>query len=265
MGDLAGVYAKIERAKFHALDLQGRLDVALAPDRYSFALDPRDDAGRYVLRILDVPEVDPDWSLIAGDCIMNARGALDHLAWQIVTDHGGSPGTSTKFPIRENPWANGVFSPSKFLPGVTDRRILDLLEQTQPYIAPSGELQDPAQSHLWVLHRFNNIDKHRLLLVMVCALDLGSMYWEVPEGTDAPDFSYYRIAAKRGGKVALFDYRGGYAPPGFDPHPALQVVLNEADFPRFTSDTVVQTLHSLIYWAEFQVIRPFADLLGYSH
>jgi hypothetical protein len=262
MGDLSGVHAKLGRAKTHAADLKTRLEVALDPDRCRFELKFDPKSGKHVLRVYDVPAIDPEWSLIAGDCIMNARSALDHLAWQLVADHGGQPGRETNFPIRETPFnKKGMFEPLALRPDVTDSRILGRLEEVQPYIGVDGECVDGSQAHMWVLHRLNNIDKHRLLLVMVCALDIGKMYWMSPDAGSVPDFGIFRVPAEEGAKVAWFDFKGLEAPKDFDPHPSLHVVMNEGEFPRLTSHDVVGALQGITFWVEMVVIPRFAEFL----
>ena len=42
---------------------------------------------------------DVEWSLILGDLLHNLRSALDHLAWQLVVDGGGTPSQDTNFPV----------------------------------------------------------------------------------------------------------------------------------------------------------------------
>jgi hypothetical protein len=260
MVDLTGVHAKLRRAKAHAADLQGKLDSALKPDLYRFVFDPNTEAGKHVLRVYDVPANNPDWTLIVGDCIMNIRGALDHLAWQLVKHHGGTPGEQTSFPIREKPRnKKGHFEPPTFQAGFTKRRVLDRLAELQPYIGPDGELTDGSHTHLWRLNRLNNIDKHRLLLVVVCTLDVGSMRWVTREGGVAPDLGVYRVVAKDGAKVATFDFQGTERPPDFDPHPALHVVLNETEFPELSNFNVVDALKSLIMFVEWGIVERFRE------
>jgi hypothetical protein len=45
--------------------------------RITVSIDP--DAGEYVFHVFDLPTPNPDWGLQIGDCLHNARAALDYL------------------------------------------------------------------------------------------------------------------------------------------------------------------------------------------
>jgi hypothetical protein len=40
-----------------------------------------------------IPEIDPAWTLMIGDCLYNLRCALDHLWWQFAIDSLGEDGS----------------------------------------------------------------------------------------------------------------------------------------------------------------------------
>lgn len=103
---------------------------------------------------------DPDIPLLAGDCIHCLRQALDHLAYKLAVRVSGSDPppneSSTEFPIMGKdahqldsvlPQKIGV--KKKMPPGM-----YAALERLQPYHGGNLEL-------LGVLHRLDNLDKHR--------------------------------------------------------------------------------------------------------
>jgi hypothetical protein len=118
-------------------------------------------------------------AVLLGDAIHNLRSALDHLIWQLVllnTKKDGS--TDNQFPICDSGpgyWSTGKNeSPSmrtRRLKGVSKDHQL-LIDTFQPYrnveALRAGNL-DP----LSTLRDLSNHDKHRLLHVLVSAVDLG--------------------------------------------------------------------------------------------
>ena len=95
---------------------------------------------------------------MAGDIIQNLRSSLDHLAYGLVIASGGKPTTSTMFPISEHVPATPEEEASfgRKVKGMR-KEAVDLIRSIKPYKGGNDAL--------WRLHRLNNIDKHRLLLV----------------------------------------------------------------------------------------------------
>ena len=99
-----------------------------------------------------VPVIPASVPLIAGDVLHSLRGALDYLACglaRVVTP-------DTKFPISHGTEAYKA-SLGRLIPGI-QQEALETLNGIKPY--QGGNL------FLWLLHRLNIIDKHRLLLAM---------------------------------------------------------------------------------------------------
>jgi len=251
---LEGVDAKIARAKHHLNDLQNALRVALDPSRIRFAFDSEQENGQHVLRVYGVPEVDPAWRLIIGDCLHNLRSALDHLAWQLVLLDGGEPGDRTQFPIHGSPFnKSGEPRPPQLEPAVRREDILAALKGAQPY-SVEKEGRDPADSYLPALQCLNNIDKHRLLLVVACFFHAERMWWSSMEGDPQPAIKVHLRPLDDGDAVAWFDFKGAEPPQDFDPHPTLQVAFHEETMPGFLSRmSVANALHGLIWTVEWEV------------
>jgi hypothetical protein len=224
--DLTGVDLKIERAKRHLAHLRQAIDARVNPDVYRFELNRDSQSSKHILSAHDVPTVDPKWSLESGEILFNLRSALDHLAWQLVILDGQTPGEQTQFPIREMPFnKKGVLTTTQLSPEIKSPQILKALEEVQPYYGPDFTPEPPSTGPLWQL---NNIDKHRLLLVVLVALDVGKMWWG---GPPAPDFGLCPGPVTEGAPVAWFDFHGEEPPLGFDPHPALHIRFNEPEIP----------------------------------
>jgi hypothetical protein len=267
MGDeLAGVELKIGRAQTHLDELKERLGVVLDPDRYDFPvqLDPK--TKRHAYKVRGLPAVDPEWSILVGEILYQLRSALDHLAWQLVKLDGGTPTTQTQFPIRDSFLTkNGNrMRLRQLMPEIGDRDILRMLNRNQPYYGgEDGTLRTPDDAHrhgLWILKTLNNIDKHRLLLVVVHTLRIEGMYWgDSPVGP--PPSPYLNTAAlKEGSTVASFDFHGHELPDGFDPHLSLKVVLRDPEAPLISHVEVAGAMEGLRSWVEWDVVEPFKIL-----
>ena len=104
---------------------------------YSISVQADSDAGKYEFYLHDLEPPDPDWGLILGDCIHNARSALDCLIAQL---YGVASGTDPKdidwlqFPIAST---SNQFRRAK---GIRKARketgfdgVLRRIEELQPY------------------------------------------------------------------------------------------------------------------------------------
>jgi hypothetical protein len=218
---LEGVELKIERAKRHLSDLKKAVKRVLDPERYIFRKEIDSETGKHMLWIDPIPCIVPEWSIIIGEILFNLRSALDHLAYQLMILDGRSPTCKTQFPIRDSACnKDGKLMPLKgwLMPEIKSKKILTTLNECQPYQG----------NGLFNLKTLNNIDKHRLLLVVVCILDTDEMWFDSPE-TAAPKVSIYTGPFKEGLPIGCFDFHGKQAPPDFNPHPALSIALDEPE------------------------------------
>ena len=179
------------------------------PHRTNGAFDAA--SGTYVITGEIVrPMPDPTmWAVLLGDAVHNLRSALDHLIWQLVLVNTGKDGsTDNQFPICDtgegywNPGKNG--SPSqrtRRLKGVSREHmaIIDTFQAYRNYEARNQNRLDP----LATLRDLSNHDKHRLLHVLIMAVDVqqGHKFRLVPK-TRTPDnkesirsWHHFRITA----------------------------------------------------------------------
>jgi hypothetical protein len=154
---ISDVRHKIERAKKHIRDLNGAIGAFLDSSPYEIATkqDPQTRHPiHYLAKVADVPA---EISLIAGDAIHNLRPSLDHLAHGLVLANGQAPGKNTYFPICED--VNKYNSPDTLAKkkGMSTAA-QNLIDATKPYQGGNDDF--------WILHRLDNIDKHRLILAI---------------------------------------------------------------------------------------------------
>lgn len=253
--ELAGVDLKIERAKRHTAELKETIKGWLEHSGHRFTLDLEPDTRKHALTPHDVPEVAPEWSLQVGEILYNLRSALDHLAWRLVELDGKIPTKYTQFPVHTSP-VNKKGKPIaiQLSPAVEDSKILKALEETQPYKGADGRPRPYHRSPLWMVHRLNIIDKHRLLLVVACMPDIGSMWWGSGGREQGPDFRGRIVPAKNGEPVAWFDFHGREPPPDFDPHPSLVVTLNEGELAHITLTPLSGLLEVCCSWVEEYIV-----------
>lgn len=100
MNPLAGVDAKLDRAKAQIAELPACVEEVFGTRfvKGRVLLIDRQTTSQ-VAPVLELAELPVSVSVILGDVVHNLRGALDHLAWQIVASTGRNPSTSTYFPI----------------------------------------------------------------------------------------------------------------------------------------------------------------------
>jgi hypothetical protein len=257
--DPSGVMLKIERADAHLADLKDAIESAhnVSGERFTSEIDP--ESGQQVYRAHGIPAIDPKWSLIIGELLYNLRSALDHLAWQLVLLDGKTPGKKTQFPIFSKQRVNedGEPVPAQLRPPVRNPKILAALDECQPYRGADGATVPYRNSPLWQLHRLNIIDKHRLLLVVVCVLNIDNMYWGGDPDMPAPKLKVWTGGVEENTPVAWFDWGVHEPPVEFDPHPSLAVSLNEAAIlgSRLTPIPLVDVLGAMCHWVRWDIVE----------
>src|SRR4051812_8089914 len=99
MEQLAGCWAKLDRAKEHQNELQEEGQRFLADASFQVDVDVDPKSGWHEVRLVRVPSVPLRLCVIVGDLVHNLRSALDHLVWQLVLLEGRTPGGHNRFPI----------------------------------------------------------------------------------------------------------------------------------------------------------------------
>jgi hypothetical protein len=253
---LAGVEAKIARAKHHLEDIRRLIEEALDPNGHEIRREPGERPGAYVYRVEGLGRLDQQISVMMGDYLFNLRSALDHLAWQLVLLDGGTPTEQTKFPILESPRrdATGSTLTVQLDPTVRSHAILEALEAAQPYSRMDGAPQDARSMPLWAINKLNNIDKHRLLLVLAYELDKHNVWWELPVDAPSPSVTVSTRALEEGAEVASFRFAEG-APTGFRPHLSVQIALREDETPRYRHENLLNVLDIFRWCVEEWIVE----------
>lgn len=179
----------------------------------------------YKLRILQAPAY-LEWALAVGEIVHNARAPLDHLVNLLVLSNGGTPDTTTAFPIFEDPARYAALNPKKKTPRVDsglrkiegiDGNAVALITSFQPY----GGQQ--IGRGLLFLHRLWEADKHRLPLLGAGASLLKSVGWYA--GEERPAIVFADVRDFKDGTVFAVGIVKPGMPRGVDVHLQLAVKI----------------------------------------
>jgi hypothetical protein len=157
---IALIQVKIERAKKHITDLESGIKSFFDSKPYKVGTKRDPQTAKLIYYIVRVNPVPGCIAAIAGDAIHNLRSVLDHIAQHLFLlgpNRPGGPNRHDNFII-----ANGATDFKSMLQGkIKDLRpdAVDVLRSIEPYQRGKGH-------ELWVLHRLDIIDKHRLLVTV---------------------------------------------------------------------------------------------------
>lgn len=197
---LQDAWEKLRWARKHFDLLRPQVEAVESGDAYRVALDIDAHTGTYIFRIHDLEPLDPDWGLMIGDCLHNARTALDYLMVRLVALHTGRDPReigSVQFPIYSGPSGDNDFA-KKTAPlhkKLGFRGYLTRIEELQPFnldnrsVWGTNEVGLPVgpavPSALERLCRLDNLDKHRLIHAVWIDEPIASRHYqriEFPEG-----------------------------------------------------------------------------------
>ncbi len=156
---LRHVQLKLDRARKHAADLRQELQAFLALNPFEVGARRDPDTRKLVYFVWSADGVPDRLALIAGDVLQNLVTALDHLAYQLVCkDTADNPPHPQRiyFPVADD-LPRYEASKAERLAGASIDTIL-AFDALKPYRG--------GNDRLWIVHRLNNIEKHRLLLAV---------------------------------------------------------------------------------------------------
>ena len=170
----ASWWFKLDRAKHHLHELQGAVAPYEALRKHEVRKGYEELTGHWVYTGHVAGKPSAWWSLIVGDALVNARAALDHMAWALNRPHARN--RDIYFPILdEDPWvpmpSPKQRSRAKWFEHHTGNMQLgavDIVKRSQPCWT-----SDPNTHVLITLRDLNNADKHEKLLVTVNAIPKG--------------------------------------------------------------------------------------------
>jgi len=199
---------KVERAEAHLARQNFEVTEFLRIQNESIFCEPEDGGLRYVYRVGNPFPIPSHWAALIGDLLFNLRSALDHLAYALTPE----PNERTEFPIfvnEEGPKGFIKRAPSK-MPGVSPD-VWNAVKDVQPYTRGDKRWLHPLSE----IHELNRIDKHRLLLVAVVAVEQGT--WGSPPGVPTPALTILEAHdLTEDNRIAVFTF----------PTPQAQVELN---------------------------------------
>lgn len=192
--DIGDAWDKLGWAENHFEALRRQIEPFTEHDTHTLSFDVDPDSGKYMFFVHGLNPPDPNWGLMIGDCVHNARTALDYLMVRLVAMvKGEDPARidSVQFPIYDDPakLANRVGGLRKEL---EFSGYLARIEELQPYNAlnPSIWGRDPSGKPvisivpyaLKRLSELDNVDKHRVIHAAWIGVDfLSSQQPEIPE------------------------------------------------------------------------------------
>lgn len=165
---LADSREKLKRARLHLADLKDQVRTLRSdPDRHRILVDYDPDQACHVVYSKMSPEPLPNLSLIIGDIIHCARGALDFITWQLACKKLGREPTDQEaqpilFPITPT---IDRFNEAKLWPFIGQQEQEEMLRH-QPH--PGS---DSSNQRLAILRWISNRDKHRLILPLSAFID----------------------------------------------------------------------------------------------
>jgi hypothetical protein len=167
---LLGIFAKVERAKTHIINLEERFKAYIDSGPYETASEVNTDQTEEVYRFKLVKKLPLELHAIAGDAFHNLRTALDNLACAIAVRNGKTT-SGTYFPFGEtiDKFEDALIDKAKKLPPAAR----DMIRTLKPYKG--------GNDLLWLVHRADLSDKHSVPLQTVLSNVLrltGVIFWE---------------------------------------------------------------------------------------
>jgi hypothetical protein len=177
------------------------------------------------------------FSTLVGDCVTNARAALDYIVWELVCRYFDPPFDVTNandrkitaFPI----WrVSGSSAEVNRLNCLTNRKIpataINEIKSVQPY--------NGGYEPLWWLHELVNTDKHRMPLLVAGYIPTAG-FITAPVGSDYP-LSFFALPGQPPTRKAILNFRKGDVEVY---HQAtIQVSLQDVAMPREPVDRTLQ-------------------------
>src|SRR5580704_5743005 len=179
---LVDVRNKIARADKHFKEIDAAIELALGMEANNTKIPPfeyQPDRKHLIITHPKPHPVDPALPLAIGDCVHNLRSALDHLAFQLAVLNGKEveAETAIAFPVYWTQSQFDNFADRKVAPFI-HHKALAAIQDLQPYKTDNP----PGISPLWVLSQLDNIDKHRLLVVVARKVRITGFNLRFPGG-----------------------------------------------------------------------------------
>lgn len=159
---LDGCWAKIERANHNINRLNQLTTNFVSLHSHDFRTEINADKTEHIYRVFGPPPPPLNFAVRTGEIVNHLRASLDHLIWALVLKRHKSPTFKVQFPVCLTAAKYEKAIEGGIIKGVSGSAQA-IIERLQPYHATK-----PAEDALAILHDLNNIDKHKLLLVVSC-------------------------------------------------------------------------------------------------
>lgn len=246
--NLTSVLVRIERAKTHLAEFDGRAKTLVAACHATVVRELDEQRSEYVFRLGQIPDIPPVMSAIIGDAIHNLRVSLDYLMWQLVIASGQTPNDNTAFPIlmvSPTPNRHGQVrvNVNPCVPEAMQRELHEL----QPY-----KRARPLNHDLAVLHRLDINDKHHELLFAI--FDVRNIGWFGDAELRVVKFGPYHS----GSEICRFRYLNAPGPVSFTVMPMFELCLREQAAGAWGKTiSAADLVRRLISYVEDEVIPRF--------
>ena len=178
------VVAKLDRAREHLNTLEAETRQFVEGDAqtpWGIDIEVNSTAGEWKASWhAGHPPLPPRFAVIFGEFFYLVRSAMDHLAHQLVVVSKNTPIKENVFPVAESVDKFKSLGPQR-MQGMSGP-IQTAIQALQPYeVRP----QHPTDTHIWYIHDFCNIDKHRLLHLSELWLFSGNVAFSAQSGGEA--------------------------------------------------------------------------------
>lgn len=181
-GEFDGVTEKLKRANESIRNLD--IEICRFFDEGRYPVLPEHDR-KLLLEAIEYHKnraIPLRFGVLAGEIVHHLRSCLDHVVWIFSDPNRIKNPRQIEFPIFEKrPIEKDALALyERKVQGITNARVLDLIESLQPY-----NFADATDTPLAIIQSFDIIDKHRELVLCV---PMGTR--EIPRGADAAFEAY---------------------------------------------------------------------------
>ncbi len=192
-----GISKKLERADENIINLHNEIIRFFKGCKYPVIPKTHEQGWQEVVdyhRDLQIPK---RFSVLAGETVHHLRSCLDHIVWHFSsTEARRDHASALEFPIfQAAPSKDELKRYKRKVQGITNLRVLALIEALQPYHRP-----DASDDILLIVHDMDRFDKHRELMIVTACANL-----TFPAGT-RPETIANVVAYKKGKTLSMTEF-----------------------------------------------------------
>jgi hypothetical protein len=255
---------KLGRAEEHLKSLDVEIATFLDGKPYEIVREYESEQPKYLFRMkIKISLPTTRWALVIGDCVHNARCALDYIAWRLAGSDLSD--RNVMWPIFET--KIGFDTRGRARLSRVDPQAVAEIAALQPYNRPN-----PQTDFFWILQELDARDKHKLLTTSYAFNNTGTLTIHTPAdatGHPAMGITYGRFSPdpRADHDAIIAEVPLPIAPDSVDPQVRVdgQFTFDIAFERSIVASTnaiypVRDTLHAIIKAVDF-VISRFEELL----